>query len=440
MNTIELNANGCIFHGLEFEKRTEFRGIRYANAKRWEYPEMCEYTGGAYDARNFGNCSPQHRAFEDDATVNSFYHKEFRRGGTFTYGEDCLFLNIYAPKEAKKAPVLIFIHGGSFTGGSANEGHISGEKYAEKGIVFVSINYRLGAFGFCAHPDVAKNGACGNFGLYDQLAAIKWVKKYISYFGGDDENITLSGQSAGAMSVDIFISSPLCKGLAQKAILLSAAGLQRKIARPVKPSSVKGFWEKIMKNAGVQTMAQLKEIDAEKLYFAWKKGCKEDKLSMLYTLPVYDGKLLTKDTFNMHTIPQMPKIIGITTEDMVPAVLQILAKKWMKNDKSNCYLYCFARRLPGDENGAWHASDLLYVFGMLKNSWRPFDKTDYKISDEMINAICEFAKSGNPNCAELPKWEPGYKKAMIFCENTQFTKLPGKLLWKNTLFNRGPKE
>ena len=92
---------------------------------------------------------------------------------------------------------------------------------------------------------------------------------------------------------------------------------------------------------------------------------------------------------------------------MVPAVLQILAKKWMKNDKSNCYLYCFARRLPGDENGAWHASDLLYVFGMLKNSWRPFDKTDYKISDEMINAICEFAKSGNPNCAELPKWEPG---------------------------------
>lgn len=104
MNTIELNANGCIFHGLEFEKRTEFRGIRYANAKRWEYPEMCEYTGGAYDACNFGNCSPQHRAFEDDATVNSFYHKEFRRGGTFTYGEDCLFLNIYAPKEAKKPP------------------------------------------------------------------------------------------------------------------------------------------------------------------------------------------------------------------------------------------------------------------------------------------------------------------------------------------------
>lgn len=99
-----------------------------------------------------------------------------------------------------------------------------------------------------------------------------------------------------------------------------------------------------------------------------EKGCKEDKLSMLYTLPVYDGKLLTKETFNMHTIPQMPKMIGITTEDMVPAVLQILAKKWMKNDKSNCYLYCFARRLPGDENGAWHASDLLYVFGMLKTA------------------------------------------------------------------------
>ena len=96
--------------------------------------------------------------------------------------------------------------------------------------------------------------------------------------------------------------------------------------------------------------------------------------------------------------------------------------------------------MPGDENGAWHASDLLYVFYTLKRNWRPFEKIDYKIADEMISAIVEFAKNGNPNCADLPRWEPGFKKAMLFCEQTKFAKLPKKLLWKNTLFNRAPKE
>ena len=440
MSRIDVNANGCIFTGLEFENHLEFRGIRYARAQRWEYPKMCDYENGCFNACEFGNCSPQYRAFEDDAVVNSFYYKEFRRSSSFSYGEDCLFLNIYAPKSAKNAPVLIYIHGGSFTGGSANEEHISGEKYAEKGVVYVNLNYRLGAFGFCSHPDVAADGACGNFGLYDQLTAIKWVEKYISFFGGNSKNITLSGQSAGAMSVDILISSPLCNGLVQKAILMSAAGLQRKTVRPLKPSLTKGFWKKVMQNANVKTMAELKNADSQTLYFAWKKACREDRLSKLCTLPVYDGKLLVRQSFNMRTIPQMTKIIGITTEDIVPAILGILAKEWIKKDSSTCYLYCFARRLPGDENGAWHASDLLYVFYTLKRNWRPFEKIDYKIADEMISAIVEFAKNGNPNCADLPRWEPGFKKAMLFCEQTKFAKLPKKLLWKNTLFNRAPKE
>lgn len=187
MSKIDVNANGCIFTGLEFENHLEFRGIRYARAQRWEYPKMCNYENGCFNACEFGNCSPQYRAFEDDAVVNSFYYKEFRKSSSFSYGEDCLFLNIYAPKSAKNAPVLIYIHGGSFTGGSANEEHISGEKYAEKGVVYVNLNYRLGAFGFCSHPDVAADGACGNFGLYDQLTAIKWVEKYISFFGGNSK-------------------------------------------------------------------------------------------------------------------------------------------------------------------------------------------------------------------------------------------------------------
>ena len=107
----------------------------------------------------YTSCCYQHRGFEDDAKVNPFYHREFRRGMSFTYSEYCQYLNISAPKDAKKCPVLLYIHGGSFTGGSSNEGHISGKAYAENDIVFVSVNYRLGPYGFCSHPDVADENA-----------------------------------------------------------------------------------------------------------------------------------------------------------------------------------------------------------------------------------------------------------------------------------------
>ena len=122
--------------GIEHEKSVEFRGVRYARAGRFERPVEEGAWEGTYDATQFGACCYQHRAFEDDAVVNPFYHKEFRAGIDFTYSEDCFFLNIEAPKEATGCLVFIFIHGGSFTGGSADEAHINGRRFAEQGIVF----------------------------------------------------------------------------------------------------------------------------------------------------------------------------------------------------------------------------------------------------------------------------------------------------------------
>ena len=174
MNTVKLKTECGDIVGLDNGSYVEFRGIKYADAGRWEYPVVTDRWDGVYDATAFGDCCYQHRGFEDDAKVNPFYHREFRRGMSFTYSEDCQYLNISAPKNAKKCPVLLYIHGGSFTGGSSNEGHISGKAYAENDIVFVSVNYRLGPYGFCSHPDVAdENGVCGNFGLFDQAAALK---------------------------------------------------------------------------------------------------------------------------------------------------------------------------------------------------------------------------------------------------------------------------
>ena len=153
--------------------------------------------------------------------------------------------------------MLIYIHGGSFTGGSADEGHISGVRFAENGIIMVSLNYRLGPFGFCSHPDIkGENGACGNQGLFDQVEAIKWVKRNIAAFGGDPDKITLMGQSAGAMSVDIHISNPLVKNQFNGAIMMSGGGLQRFLAKPMLPEKTVPFWDAIMANAKVSSMAE----------------------------------------------------------------------------------------------------------------------------------------------------------------------------------------
>ena len=245
MNNIEIKTSCGNIKGIDNNDYVEFRGIKYANADRWEYPTQITSWYGTYDATEFGECSYQRRGFEDDATCNAFYHKEFRKGMTFKYSEDCQFLNIYAPKNAKDCPVLIYIHGGSFTGGSSNEGHLSGVEYAKNGIVCVTINYRLNAFGFVAHPDLRdENGIKANFGLYDQLTAIKWVKDNIDSFGGKANNIVLMGQSAGAMSIDILISSPLCKGWFKGAIMMSGAGLMRTISKPLTPKKITRLWKR----------------------------------------------------------------------------------------------------------------------------------------------------------------------------------------------------
>ena len=409
--------------GINGEKCYEFRGVRYARAERYEMPVEQEKWDGVYDATKYKACCYQHRAFDDDAKVNPFYHIEFRKGLHFTYSEDCHFLNIWAPKNAESCPVLIFIHGGSFTGGSTDEGHIKGERLAEKGIITVAMNYRLGPYGFCAHKDLEKDGEIlANFGLYDQTAAINWVIKNISSFGGNPENITLMGQSAGAMSVDIHLSNPLLKNKIKGAIMQSGAGLQRCLLKPLSVEKITPFWDKIIENAGVKSINELKNVDAKTLYYAWLKACKESKFSMPYTFPVYDEKIICKNDFTLKALPDIPCIIGSTCTDMIPIVLEAVTKKYARHIQSKngkCWLYNFNRFLPGDDMGAWHSADLLYAFSTLDFNWRPFEEVDYKISEQLSDAIAQFAKTQNPNCNSIPTWEINYKKPMSFCEKTE---------------------
>ena len=192
-----------------------FRGIRYATAGRWEYPRQVTHWDGVYDAANFGACSFQPRAFysEEDVPEKAFYYNEFRRGEHYDYSEDCLFLNIWAPDDAKNAPVLFYIHGGGFLGGCGHEKHFDGTAWCKKGIVAVTINYRLGPMGFLCLPELAaRDGHTGNYAMFDQMAALCWVRDNIAAFGGDPGQVTLMGQSAGAMSVQQLCVSPMTNG------------------------------------------------------------------------------------------------------------------------------------------------------------------------------------------------------------------------------------
>lgn len=427
--------------GIDAELCNEFRGIKYATASRWEYPTAVTAWDGVLDATEWGACSYQRRGFEDDEVCNAFYHKEFRKGLSFDYSENCLFLNIWAPKQCDNAPVVIYIHGGSFTGGSANEAHINGTEFANNGIIFVAMNYRLGPFGFCSHPDIAQDGACGNFGLYDQLAAIEWVRSNISAFGGDVDNITLIGQSAGAMSVDLLVTSDMCRGYFKGAILMSGAGMQRAMAKPLSPEKTRKFWDSIIANAGATSIEELKNVDEKTLFYAWSDACKNDKLSMLHTLPVVDGRLVTKSSSKMDAIPSdIAYILGITSADMIPIGLELLTKKWSKQAISNgakCYVYNFFRDLPGDNSGAWHSCDLLYAFNSMKYNWRPYEEIDYTIAHQISSAFYAFARCQDPNCDAIPRWDAGNKTPLRFCENTMMMPWDTKTFWSNTFSNKG---
>ena len=406
-----------------------YKGIRYATAGRWEYPTQVTGWEGVYDATAYGACSYQPRAFynEEENLKKIFYYNEFRKGETYTYSEDCLFLNVFTPDTAKagdKLPVLVYIHGGGFTGGCGHEKHFDGPVWPEQGVIGVTLNYRLGPMGFVCLPQLKEEaGFTGNYGLYDQMTAIKWVKDNIAAFGGDPENITIMGQSAGAASVQLQSSSPMTKGLFQKAIMSSGCGLGGMLACTVEKSCE--FWQAIMERCGCETLQQFRELPPQKLFEAWQAGKKEIKGGNAAAFPVKDGRFSVEGS-QPHDIPYMA---GSTSHDMAPPMLQGMARKWISKREKPSYTWYFDRMLPGDNNGAWHSADLWYWFGTLPNCWRPMEEKDYDLSEQMVSYLCNFAKSGDPNkAAALPTWiasDKNQKRVLIMGEkDTRMAKAP----------------
>jgi para-nitrobenzyl esterase len=420
-----------------------YKGIRYATAGRWEYPRQVTCWDGVYDATAYGACSYQPRSFynEEENLKKIFYYHEFRKGETYTYSEDCLFLNIFTPntaKEGDKLPVLIYIHGGGFTGGCGHEKHFDGPVWPTKGIIGVTLNYRLGPMGFVCLPELKEEaGFTGNYGLYDQLTAIRWVKDNIASFGGDPENMTIMGQSAGAMSVQQHCLSPLSDGLFHRAVMSSGGGVSKMMsAAPAEKHYA--FWQTAMKNANCETLDQFRAISPEKLFEIWNQTKKE--LRTPGSFPCIDGRLVVGTGSDLLAAGKQKDIhymAGSTSEDMMPPILQGMARSWCAAQTKPSYTWYFDRQLPGDDCGAWHSSDLWYWFGTLENCWRPMETKDYALSNLMTDYLTNFCKTGNPNrSGKLPTWiasDRTQKKVLCLGEKEPQMRKPGMLKMIHTM-------
>ncbi len=404
-----------------------YKGIPYAAPPvgdlRWKQPQPVQPWQGVRKCDKFGAASLQGGQEE-----GSFYWKEFYQDGNPEMSEDCLYLNVWTPAAGKdsRLPVMFWIHGGAFQNGFGHEIEFDGDAFAKKGVVLVTINYRLGMCGFLAHPLLtAENGGkgSGNYGLFDQLAALKWVKKNIAAFGGDPDNVTVFGQSAGAGSVQSLISSPLTKGYIQRAIIQSGGGLGGIISTKSLAdvaATGKAMWDA----SGMTTLEQMRACPADRFQEIMMNYMKQQKTfnGMPYS-PCVDGELLTASVYEAAISGQeldIPYMIGYTSGDLGPDRMKKSAVDWSllleKQGRKPAYVYCFSRDLPGEDlkapngspimPGAFHSSELWYVFGTLDKCWRPMEKGDYELSERMVSYWTNFAKTGNPNGEGLPEWKP----------------------------------
>ena len=435
-------------------RTTVFKGIPFAadpvGENRWRAPQPVEPWGGVRDCIEFAPITVQK---VPGINPDAFYSKEWHCDPEVPMDEaGSLALNIWTPAKTgnEKLPVMIWIFGGGFQEGYCHEMEFDGEAMNRKGVILVSIPYRLNVFGFLAHPDLTKEDPENptNFGLLDQNYAIAWVKRNIANFGGDPDNITIFGQSAGGGSTMFQCTSPKSAGLFDKAISQSAAGIPSTyprcfipLADPMETAEERGVrflhdW------LGVDTIEEARKLD-------WRFVEEQYQKSHLRFTANIDGKFVLDQWYERAMAGQLnPKylMIGNTDNEFVYTPGDD-PEKWLKDsfgdnaekyreacggdinkkvlgfdltEKLLCealadigrpiYYYTFGPTIPGDEAGAFHSSDLWFVFETLNKCWRPFDGHHYDLARKMANYWTNFAKTGDPNGVDqdgtpMPEWK-----------------------------------
>ena len=448
-----------------------FRGIPFAappvGGLRWRAPQPVLPWAGVKNATEFSASCIQ------ALTPKGFgpWTHEFVTQNNVS--EDCLYLNVWTPAKSARdgLPVFMWIYGGGFQSGSAEVPIYDGEGLARRGIVVVTINYRVGILGFLAHPELTKESgykASGNYGLLDQIAALRWIRRNIAAFGGDPRRVTIAGQSAGSMSVHDLVASPLAKGLFHGAIeesggssldthsavpVVTPRGLREAEADGVKFAAAKGAsslaglramsWQELMKpvpggGSGMAAMLRFSPIvdgyvlpeSALRAMLGGKlndvptmTGCNLGEISGTILGPAPD---VTADKFRQQArsrfgdkAQEFLKLYPAATDEQARASqtrstrdealtgMYLWAQKRGATAKTAAYIYLWDHTMPGPNEalyGAFHTSEVPYVFDSLQTSDRPFTEVDKKIAAMMSDYWANFTRTGDPNGRGLARW------------------------------------
>lgn len=420
--------------GVDMGSYSIFKGVPYAKPPvgelRWKAPQPCDPWEGVLQAKRFPkrgwqeeNEAPEEAPFWKKKIIREYYSDP---SYTPEMDEDILYLNIWVPNDnAHKLPVAFWIHGGGFGSGWGSEMEFDGAKYCERGVILVTINYRLGMLGNLVHDWLIEEDprhVSGNYGILDQIQALRWVHDHIADFGGDPENITIFGQSAGAMSAQLLVSSELTENLISKAIFQSGGCHHNVMISDSTYEASLQTGREFVEFTGAKNLEELRAMPAEQLEQMVEEFSAKKQQGILFMPAVDDGVVFPEnptDCLEHNRIKNIPYILGTNESDLMVSPEMIYSgeksvlykgciewsQKMQQMNNKPSYVYYMNHHLPGDDWGAFHGAELWYMFGTLDRCWRPFEPEDYALCDQMMDYWTSFMKTGTP-CSVQGVWRP----------------------------------